>query len=499
MAMRATLGGSRSRLLRQLLTENVLLALLGALAGLILSAWTSRAFSTPEVQGIPIHLEPHFDWRVFAYIFAATTLTSLAVGILPALRAARVDLALVSREGGQRLTASGQRLRSVLVALQVAGSFVLLIVAGLFARSLANAERLDLGFDPTRVITFNLDPRHLGYDPAHGGQFFGEVLRRVRTLPGIESASLGCCGPMSPSPLFAPVRMDGYTAPAGEADPTIFFNQVSTDFFDTLRIPIVRGRVFDDSDGPDAARVAVINQTMAERYWPGRDPIGRKFQFAGDTRPWMQVAGVVRDGKYLSISDHPEPYFYVPLRQNYGSSEVLLVRSSATPELVMAEVRKEIGALAPGLPVTGVQTMLERLDESGGLGSLRRSALLALALGSLGLALALIGLYGVVSYAAVQRTREIGIRMALGAQANSIRRLILGEAVTLVCAGLAAGVVFSMVSVPVFRRFLINISPTDPLTYAAVAMLLVLVALVACYIPVHRALRVDPIVALRHE
>lgn len=294
--------------------------------------------------------------------------------------------------------------------------------------------------------------------------------------------------------------MDGYIPSAGEPDPTIFLNQVSTDFFGTLRIPIVRGRVFDDSDGPDAPRVAVINQTMAERYWPGRDPIGRKFQFAGDTRrPWMQVVGVVRDGKYLSISDHPEPYFYVPLQQNYGSSEVLLVQSSATPELVMAEVRKEINTLAPGLPVTGVQTMFQRLDESGGLGSLRRGALLAAALGGLGLALALIGLYGVVSYAVVQRTGEIGIRMALGAQANSIRRLILGEGVTLVSAGLAAGIVFSMVSVPLVRRFLINISPTDPLTYAAVAMLLVLVALIACYIPVRIALRVDPIVALRHE
>ena len=499
IAMRAALGGSRNRLIRQLLTESVLLAFLGAFAGLILGVWTSRAFSKPEVQGIPIHLEPHFDWRVFAYIFAAMTLTSLLIGILPALRAASVDLALVSRGGGQPISASGQRLRSLLVAAQVAGSFVLLIVAGLLTRSLANAQRLDLGFDPTGVSTFNLDPRHLGYDPVHGGQFFREALRLIRTLPGVESVSLGCCGPMSPSPLFAPVRMDGYTPPAGEPDPTIFFNQVSTEFFDTLRIPIVRGRVFVDSDGPDAPRVAIINQTMAERYWPGRDPIGREFQFVGDTRPWMQVVGVVRDGRYLSISDHPQPYFYVPLRQNYGSSEVLLVRSSAKPELVMAEVRKEIGALAPGLPVTGVQTMLQQLDESGGLGSLRRSALLAAGLGGLGLALALIGLYGVVSYTAVQRTREIGIRMALGAQAKRIRKLILAQGVILVCAGLGAGLVLSRVAVLVVRRFLIDTSATDPLTYAAVATLLVLVALTACYIPARRAMRVDPIIALRHE
>jgi hypothetical protein len=231
----------------------------------------------------------------------------------------------------------------------------LLIVAGLLSRSLENAQRLDLGFDPTNVVNFSLDPHHLGYDAVSGGQFFQEVLRRVRALPGVESASLGCCGPMSPSPLFAPIRMDGFIPPPGQPDPTVFFNQVSRDFFETLRIPIVRGRAFLASDDRSAPRVAIINQTMAERYWPGQDPIGRKFQFAGDSQPWMQVAGVVKDGRYLAVSDRPQPYFYVPLEQNYGSSEVLLVRSRAAAETVMAEVRKEIGALAPGLPVTGVE------------------------------------------------------------------------------------------------------------------------------------------------
>jgi predicted permease len=499
IAMRAALGGSRNRLIRQLLTESVVLAFLGAVAGLVLGAWTSRAFSTPEVQGIPIHLEAHFDWRVFGYATAATALTGLMLGILPALRASRADLAVVSREGGQRLSAGGQRLRNALVAMQVAGSFLLLIVAGLLARSLENAQRLDLGFDPTNVVNFSLDPHHLGYDAVSGGQFFQEVLRRVRALPGVESASLGCCGPMSPSPLFAPMHMDGYTPPPGQPDPTIFFNQVSHDFFETLRIPILRGRVFLVSDDRNAPRVAIINQTMAERYWPGRDPIGRKFQFAGDSRPWMRVAGVVKDGRYLGISDRPQPYFYVPLAQNYGSSEVLLVRSRAAAETVMAEVRKEIGALAPGLPVTGVETMLQQLDESGGLGTLRRSALLAAALGALGLALAVVGLYGVVSYSAEQRTREIGIRMALGAQANSIRRLILGQGVIVVCAGLGAGVLMSVAAAPVVRRFLIGISPTNPIAYVEVAILLVFVTLTACYLPVRRATRVDPNVALRHE
>jgi predicted permease len=499
IAMRAALGGSRSRLMRQLLTESVVLAFLGAVAGIVLGAWTSRVFSTPQVQGIPIHLEAHFDWRVFGYAFAATALTSLMLGVLPALRASRVDLPKVAREGGQRLSAGGQRLRNVLVAAQVAGSFLLLLVAGLLARSLESAQRLDLGFDPSNVVNFSLDPHYLGYDAVQGGQFFEEVLRRVRALPGVESASLGCCGPMIPSPLFAPVRMDGYIPPPGQPDPTVFFNQVSRDFFKTLRIPIVRGRAFLASDGRNAPRVAIINETMAERYWPGQYPIGRKFQFAGDSRPWMQVAGVVKDGKYLAISDRPQPYFYVPLEQNYGSSEVLLVRSHTAAETVMEEVRKEINALAPGLPVTGVETMLQQLDESGGLGSLRRNAFLAAGLGALGLALAVVGLYGVVSYTANQRTREIGIRMALGAQASSIRRLILGHGVRVVCAGLAVGAALSLAAAPVVRRFLIGISPTDPIAYAEVALLLVFVTLTACYIPVRRAMRVDPMVALRSE
>ncbi len=499
IAMRAALGGSRSRLIRQLLTETFVLAFLGAVAGLVLGAWTSNAFGTPEAQGIPIHLEGQFDWRVFAYAVGATLATGLMMGILPALRASRVNLAAVVREGGQRISAAGQRVRSALVAAQVAGSFVLLTIAGLLGQSLENAQRLDLGFDPKHVVRFGLDPQYVGYDVRQGAQFFEEVLRRVRALPGVESASLGCCGPMSPSPLFATVRMEGYAPPPGQPDPTVFFNQVSRDFFETLRVPIERGRAFLASDNRDAPRVAIINQTMAERYWPGRDPIGRKFQFAGDPRPWMQVAGVVKDGKYLSISERPQPYFYVPLAQNYGSNEVLLVRSRAAVGNVIAEVRKEIGALAPGLPVTGVETMLQQLDESGGMGSLRRSTWLAGALGGLGLALAVVGLYGVVAYGAKQRTREIAVRMALGAQASSIRSLVSGQGAVVVSVGIATGAALSLAAAPVLGRFLVGVSATNPITYAVVAILLGVVTMAACYVPVRRAMRIDPMAALREE
>ena len=501
IAMRGALGGSRGRLIRQLLTESVVLAALGALAGLVVAAGVGRAFGTPRVQGVAIHLEPAFDWRLFAFAVAATALTGLMLGILPALRASRVDLANVTRTGGGGLglAARRQRLRSVLVATQIAGAFPLLVVAGLLIRSLEHARRLDLGFDPVNVVDFGLDPRYLGFDDATGAQLFQNVLRRVRALPDVESASLGCCGPVSASPLFAGIHMDGYTPPPGQADPIVFFNQVSRDFFETLRIPIVRGRAFLATDDRFAPRVAIITQSMAEHYWPGRDPIGRQFQFAGDPRPWMQVVGVVKDGKYLGISDRPQPYFYVPLEQNYGSSEVLLVRSRAAGTTVMAEVQKEIAALAPGLPVTGVETMLQRLDEGGGFASLRRSAIVAAALGGLALVLALVGVFGVVSYSAEQRKREIGIRLALGAQPGSIRRLVLGEGVIVACAGLAAGVVLSLAAGPAVRRFLVGISPTDPLAFADVAILLGLVMLVACYIPVRSATRIDPVLALRQE
>jgi predicted permease len=497
MAVRAALGGSRTRLIRQLLTETAVLVFLGTVSGLVLGALMGRAFN-----GIPIHLEAHFDWRVFGYSLGATTLTGLVLGVLPAVHGSHAELAMVSREGGQRFSAGRQRLRGALVAVQVGGSFLLLMIAGLLAHSLENAQRLDLGFDPAHIVNFSLDPRHLGYDAVHGGDFFQQALRRVRALPGVESVSLACCGPMSPSPLFAPMWLESASVEHDQSrppDPVIFFNQVSRDFFETLRVPILRGRAFTGFDGRDAPRVAIINQTMAERFWPGRDPIGQRFQFAGDSRGSMHVIGVVKDGKYLGVSDRPQPYFYVPLEQNYGSSEVLMVRSAAAPETVMAEVRKEIRALAPGLPVTGVETMLEQLEESGGVGSLRSSAFLAAALAGFGLALALVGLYGVTSYTAAQRAHEIGIRVALGASPGSIRGLVLGQGARVICAGLMAGVALSVASAPVMRRFLVGISPNDPRTYAEVAILVVSVALAACYLPVRRAMLVDPLLALRQE
>ena len=501
IAMRAALGGSRGRLIRQLLTESFLLTCFGALAGLLLSAWTCSALSSLKMQGIPIYLDFTFDGRVLAYALGAAILAGLMLGIVPALRGSRADLATVARDGGQRSSRSPQRARSILVIAQVAASFLLLIIASLLNRSLQNGRGMDMGFDPRHVLNFSMDPHHVGYDEAQGRQFYRELLRRVRALPEVESAGLAISGPISAIPLPMQVQPEGYVSPQGQSAPTIFYDVVSPGFLDTLRIPVVRGRPFNASDNETAPRVAIISQTMAERFWPGHDPIGKKVGLTVDPVHPVQVVGVLRDTRYLAVTLPKQPYIYVPFEQNYVPIQTLRVRYNGATETAIAEVLKEIGNLAPGLPVAGVETLVQQIDSSAGYGflGLRLEAGFATAMGLLALALALLGLYGVVSYAAAQRTHEIGIRMTLGASPYDIRKLVLGRGLLIVGIGLPAGLLLSLAAAPIVRELAMDISPTDPLALAGVAMLLACVTLAACYIPARRAMRADPTVALRNE
>jgi predicted permease len=476
----------------------MVLLLIGALAGIVVGVWTSRSLSAPDVQGIPLRMDFGADWTVFAYAFAAAVVAALIVSVLPALRASRADLAALSRDGSHPVFAGGHHTRSVMAIVQVTGSFVLLIVAGLLNRSLANVQRLDLGFDPRHVMNFSVDPHYLGYNEAQGRKFFMELLRRVQALPGVESSSIAAFGPLSYSPVLAQLQIEGSASPPGQSTPAVFYNFVSPGFFETLRIPILQGRSFAESDGPRAPSVAIISQNMAARYWAGRDPIGRKFQVLDWPGRRFEVVGIAKDGRHATVSEAAEPYFFLPHQQNYASIQTLRVRSALPGPTLIAEVRDTITTLAPDLPVTGVETMVDQLG-SGALAPFRLGAVFATALGLTALALALVGLYGVVSYTTVRRTREIGIRIALGAQANSIRTLILGQGVIIAAAGLAAGVVLSLAAAPILRRFLLGVSTTDPLTFAGVAALLSLVTLSACYMPVRRAVRIDPMKALREE
>ena len=499
MAVRSALGGTRSRLVRQMLTESLLLAMLGGAAGILLGIWGSAAIASVHLQlGVPVLLDFGFDWRVFAYAFAAALGTGIVVGIVPAIRASRLDLEAILHEGARTAAPRQQRLRAALIAAQVAGSLMLLIMAGLFSRSLGRVQSVDLGFDPSHLLNMSMDPHEIGYKDAQSREFYKELLARVRATPGVESAALAFTVPMRYYTMdSSPLQIEGYMAPKGEAAPVVYFNQVSPGYFDLMRTPIVSGRAFTSSDDENARHVAVINQAMAQRFWPNQNPIGRQIGLSISPKDEYEIIGVARDSKTLSIFGAMEPYFYLPLAQSFTSYETLQVRTYEPPESMVSALRGEISQLAPRLPVFDVATMQDFLV-AGPLLTFRFGAVLAAAMGLLGLLLAVVGVYGVASYAASQRTREIGIRMALGARPIEILRLIFKNGAVVIGAGLLAGLVVSMAVSRIAARFLL-VSSMDAPTYLFVTAVLAAAAFAAYYVPARRAMQVDPVTALRHE
>jgi predicted permease len=502
MGLRAALGAGRSRLIRQMLTETILLGLMGGVLGVILGEWASPrdAFGLASTS-LPVRIDYSFDWHVFAYSFAVALFTGIFVGLWPALRASRTDLNRILQEGGRSDSAGAgrNRLRSALVVAQVAGSLMLLIIAGLFVRSLRHAESMYLGFDPDHVLSVRMDPHQIGYDQARATEFYRQLEARAQALPGVQSVSLAYGSPLTGNVNAGTVALEGQTAPSGQQPPSVFFDNVTPAFFETLRVPLLRGRAFTESDNQSAPPVVIVNQTMAEKYWPHQDPIGKHFSLKIFTEPakTMQVVGVSGNGKYVFISEDPTPFFYVPLAQNYTSLRALEVRSSVAPEGLLTPLQAEIHKLAPDLPITEAKTMKQAVGDE--LLEYRLGAGVAAAMGAIGLLLAVIGIYGIVSFSTEQRTREIGIRMALGGSARDVMRLILQQGVGMVGVGLGVGLLAALGITRVMSRLLVGVSPNDPLTYGAVALLLAAIALLACWIPARRATRVDPGVALRYE
>ena len=501
MAIRTALGATRTRLVRQLLTESVLLALLGCVAGIILGFGGSTAFSSvPLHTSFPIILDFRFDWRVFAYALGAAILTGVLVGIMPGLRAARRDVNEILHEGGRTSTAGGHRLRSTLVAAQVGGSLMLLVIAGLFVRSLEKAQHTNLGFDPNHVLNLTIDPHEAGYSETQAREFFRTVLDRTRSLPGVHSASLAASVPMAyGGSNGATLKIDGYQPPKDQENPTAGYNAVSSGYFATMHISLLRGREIRDSDAQDSPRVAVIDQTMANRYWRGQDPIGRSFSTTGDPSHPIEVIGIAKNAVEDQIFWPDEPFFYAPFSQFYQPVATLQLRSDGAPEAMARGTTGLIHSLEPAMPVYDVQTMTTALDTLNGFLTFRFAAALAASLGILGLILAVVGVYGVISYAASQRTHEIGIRFALGARPGQILKMIFRQGFLIVGAGALAGVLAAAALARLVRNLLFGVPPGDPLTYVTASVLLALVALLACYIPARRAMRVDPMVALRYE
>jgi len=502
MAIRAAMGASRVRLVRQLLTESIVLALCGGAGGLMVGVWASAAVASllPPTR-LPIQLNFSFDWRVFAYAMAAALLTGTLVGVWPALRAGRADVNNVLHAAGRSDSAGvgRHRVRSVLVVAQVAGSLVLLIVAGLFVRSLVQAQRTYLGFDPDNVLNLTLNPREVGYDEARAKTFYRELETRVRALPGVQSASLAFTVPMGDVQSTDSIYLEGRALAPGQQPPVVIYNRVDSAYFDTMRVSLLRGRVFRDQDDEKAPLVAIVNQGMANKFWPNEDAIGKRFSTKSATGPFVEVVGVAADGKYVFIGWDKEPYFFVPLAQDFTNYRTLQVRSTVPPETLIAQVQNEVRALDPNMPASDVQTMRQSLSGGNGFFIFRVGAILAAALGLVGLTLAVVGVYGVVSYAASQRTHEIGIRMALGAARSDILRLVLRQGLVLVVAGVVSGVVLAWSVTRLMGTLLIGVSPTDALTFVGATVLLGGIGLWACYTPSRRAMNLDPMVALRYE
>jgi macrolide transport system ATP-binding/permease protein len=522
MGIRAALGASRARLIRQLLTETMLLSLLGALLGIFLGFGGARLIGQIRIQGFPLRLDTAFDARVFLYALAAALCTGLLVGLLPAFNAGGTDVNSVLHEGGQGSQSSAGRpaARNFLVFAQVAASLMLLVVAGLFVRSLQNVRNFAVGFDSSRILNVRFDPAQNGFTPAQTDAFYRDLESRVAAIPGVESASLASYVPMAGFPSRLPVFLEKNPAQSGEQPPKILMNAVDAPYFRTLGISLLRGRALSASDDSSAPLVAVINRTMASQLWPGVDPIGQRFSAEKSTGPFIEVVGIVADGKYQTLAEDPQPFFYVPLAQNFSSRRTLQIRTasqqslapalrdatSATndkrliaPESLAPAIREIVTSLAPSVAILDLETMDQTLAGALGSFTFRLAAQLASVLGAIGLVLAVVGIYGVVSFAAAQRTREIGIRMALGATPRDVLALIWRHGIRLILAGVAAGMLGAFALARSISHLLVGVSPSDPITYTAVAALLAVIGLAACWLPARRAMRLDPLSALRHE
>jgi predicted permease len=499
LAIRAALGSGRGRLVRQMLMESLMLAVLGGTAGIVLGTWAADVLAAIPLPGdLPVRFDFDLDGRVLAYSVTVVLVSGLLAGVVPAVRASGADLNRTlgqSRHGSQGI--HRDRIRSSMVVAQIALCFILLVAAGLFAKSLFRADRADLGFRPEGVLNVHMDVGQLGYTEGQGRAFFDDIDRRVRTIPGVQNLSFAFTIPMGYIRLSDILEAEGQPGinerlPAGK-------NTVSPEYFQTMGIQIVRGRSFSDADTERSYPVAVVNDYLAGTLWPGKDPVGRRFRSSGSSGPWREVVGVTNTGKYRYLFEDPQAYFYVPIAQEYAGLRVLQVRSSMPPEAMAADIERAIRAREPNLPLYDIQSMTRALGGGPGFFGVRAGAISAATFGLLGLALAIVGLYGIVAYMASQRAHEIGVRMAVGATRQDIVLLVLQHGFNLVVFGLAAGLFVALASSRVVEGFLFGVSGRDPITFALVAAALGCVALIGCAIPAWRAARVDPAITLRRE
>ncbi len=499
MAIRTALGASRLRVLRMLLTESLILSLAGGCLGLLLAFWGADALRTLAPDNLPRLNEVGVDARVFCFTFLVSLVTGIVFGFVPALHATKADLNEVLKEGlrGSMGTTAGKRTRSVLVVVEVALSLVLLVGAGLMIKSFSRLQQMNLGFKPDHVLAVNLSLSSSRYpEDRQQPAFFQEALERLQSIPGIQSAGATTGLPLTLSLSGSDFRIEGRPEPEAGKEMIINTRSVSPGYFGTLGISLIKGRDFSDRDKSDAPAAAIINDELARIYFPGEDPIGKRISF-DDRQSWMSIVGVIADVKQLGLDSSAKPEVYFPYLQVASPKMGIVVRTTSNPLSVAAAVKSQIQAIDKDLPIDNAKTMEQLLAES--ISGRRFNMLLLSVFAAVALVLAIVGIYGVMSYTVTQRTHESGIRVAVGAQPRDVFRMVIGQGMMLAILGVAFGLVGAFCLTRLMTTMLFGVEPTDLATFVSIAVLLTGVALVACYVPGRRATKVDPLVALRYE
>jgi len=506
IAVRTALGANPGRLVRQLLTESVLLAVVAGLFGLLLAYWGTWILAKQAPEGLAQSGEASLDWRVLAFTLGVSIITGLAFGLVPALSSSRSNLNLVLRSGGRGGTGgrARSRARDVLLVCEVASSAALLIGAGLLIRSLIRLQDVNPGFRTDHVLTMQLSLPPARYSGLKVGLFYEQLLAHVVGLPGVQASGVCRFLPLSGHDIGLNFQIEGQPHLSDADQPRAYFRTASGGYFAALGIPLLRGRSFDERDNRQTPKVAIINETAARRYWPGENPIGRRILSGLDDDQWSTIIGVVGDVKHLGLDTGTEPetyYHYLQIPPDKMSlaegTSALVLRTSADPAGMTSSIRGELRTLDPSLPVFNVQSMQDVLY--GSVAQPRFRTFLISTFAGLALVLAALGLYGVVAYSVSQRTMELGIRVALGAEPGSIVKFVVFRAAGLAAIGLGIGVSVTIASGQVLSRFLFGVRPTDPITLGATCLIILLVALAASLFPALRAARVDPAIALRAE
>jgi predicted permease len=502
IATRTAMGATRGRMIRQLMTESILLALCGGIVGLVFARWAAMGLMSIHIPSdIPLRLfDLSVDWRIFGFSFLAALLTGVIAGFVPALQASRTDLAEVLKAGGRSGGASAgrHRFRNALVVSQVAVSLVLLACAGFFIRSFQNSARVDMGFRIDHILMMNMDLGLQGYKEQHGQQLYTQLRERVKALPGVRDACISSYIPMGYENSLVNIFPADQVVDEKTKTETTFLDMVQPNYFRTLGVPVIRGREFLETDTASAPKVAIVNEAFAAKIWPGHDAIGKSFRTEKNGPP-IQVVGLTHTGKYLFLYEPPQMFVYFPIAQRYSSTATLMVYSQDDPARLTSAVREEIHRLDAGLPVFDVMTMESHVQYGKPLLPARLGAMLVGAFGVLGLVLASVGVYGVVAYSVSQRTQEIGIRTALGAQRVNVLGMVLRQGMTMALIGTSIGIVLAILLFRGLRSVLYGVKSTDLVTLAVVSALLLAVAFIASYVPAFRATQVDPVVALREE